>query len=302
MALCPQCRNALPEEPPRYCPNCGADLEAAGAEATAAGAEATVADETTSGAGAAPSDPGTAEGPPPGGWPPPPPPPLPPSGGGGTGGDTPPWENRGRLGLFAALVETTKRILGEPVGFFRSMPTSGGFGAPLLYAVIIGWIGVLAAGFYSALFQSIVGTGMGSFGDRPEIAEALAFAQSWVGFLVQAVFAPVGIVIGVFLAAGVFHVALLVLGAARRDFEATLRVVSYGQAPAVVMLVPFCGSFIAWIWSLVLYVIGIAEAHGIGRGQAAAAVLLPIVLLCCCCGVLVVVFAGAIAALVSQAR
>jgi hypothetical protein len=93
---------------------------------------------------------------------------------------------------------------------------------------------------------------------------------------------------------------LLILGGAERDFETTFAVVGYAQAPAVLGIVPFCGSFVAGIWSLVLYVVGLAEAHGIGRGKAAAAVLLPLVLVCCCCGLLGLLFASSIAALATQ--
>jgi hypothetical protein len=270
MDLCPHCRNALPESPGRYCPNCGGDLQV---QATPAG-------------------------------PPGLPPPLP----GGTGGSTAPpgggspWESRDRLGFFGALVETTRQVLAQPKTFFREMPPAGGIGAPLLYAVVIGWVGVVAAGLYSALFQSIVGSSLASFGERPEFAEVLRFAQSWAGFLVQVVFAPVGIVIGVFVAAGVFHLMLLILGGAQRSFEATFRVVSYSQAPAVLMLVPFCGSFLAWVWYLVLYVIGLAEVQRIGHGKAAAAVLLPFLLLCCCCGLAILLFAGALGTFLSHAR
>jgi len=290
MVLCPQCRNALPETPPRYCPNCGADLETA---------PPTGVDEPSLGASAPPPLPEPKTLPPPGGRFPPP---LPPSGGGGGGEGGCPWEDRGRLGLLGALVETTKRVLSDPVRFFRTMPTQGGIGAPLLYGVLIGWIGVVAAGFYSALFQSIVGTSMAPFARNAELAEVLGFAQSWVGFVVQSIFAPVGITIGVFVAAGVFHLMLLLLGGAQRDFEATFRAVSYAQAPAILLVVPFCGGVVAWIWSVVLYVIGLAEAQQISRGKAAAAVLVPFVLLCCCCGLMLGVFAGTLGALLSQAR
>ena len=68
------------------------------------------------------------------------------------------------------------------------------------------------------------------------------------------------------------------------------------------MLVPFCGSLIAWVWSVALYIIGLAEAHEIGNGKAAAAVLLPLLLVCCCCGLLFALFASSIAALASQAQ
>jgi hypothetical protein len=198
-------------------------------------------------------------------------------------------------------VETTRQVLTGPGAFFRAMPLSGGLGSPLLYAVVIGWIGLLATAFYQAVFRSIVGSSFRTFGsDRPELAALLGFVEGWAGFVAQAVFGGVFVVIGVFLAAGILHLMLLLLGGARRDFEATFRVVSFSQATSVVFLVPFCGQLVGAIWCLVLYVLGLAAAHEIGHGRAAAAVLLPIALVCCCCAALAVVFAGALAGLAGQ--
>ncbi len=252
MALCPICQYALPETPVPTCPNCGADLASLPME--------------------------------------PPPPSGGPSGttpqaGGGSlrGGRTIPWEERDRLGMIAALIETTRQVLFAPSAFFRAMPVSGGMGSPLGYAVIVGWIGVVAASFYQAVFRTVLGAGGSAFADRPEVAQLLNFVGGWAGFVGQVVFGGVFVLIGVFLSAGVFHVMLMLLGGARQGFEATLRAVSYAQATSLIFLLPFCGQPIGAVWALVLYVIGLAEAHRIGHGKAVAAVLLPLVIICCCC-------------------
>ncbi len=267
MALCPHCRHAVPDPPAGLCPNCGGDLRASG------------------------------------------PPPLPPDAGGSPAvPPSPPpaagpgiaWDQRDRVGFLGALVETTRQVLAEPRGFFRAMPVTGGLGSPLLYAVVIGWVGLAASAFYQAIFRSVVGSSWGAFGERPELAALLGWVEGWVGFVAQVVFGGVFVVIGVFLAAGIIHLLLLLLGGARRDFEATFRVVSFAQATSILFLVPFCGQLVGGIWCLVLYVLGLAEAHQIGHGKAAAAVLLPIVLVCCCCAALAFVFAGAIAGLAGQ--
>jgi hypothetical protein len=213
-----------------------------------------------------------------------------------------PWDERGRIGLLAALIETTRCVLTAPFAFFRSLPVTGGLGSPLLYGVILGWIGVVAAAFYQALFRSLVGPSVMPFSDRPELVSLLGMMEGWAGFAGQAVFGWVFVVIGIFISTGVFHLMLLLLGGARRGFEATLRVLAFSQATSVVMLLPFCGSLIGVVWTLVLCVIGLAEVHQIGHGKAAAAVLLPIVLLCCCCGaVFGLAFLGA-AGLATQLR
>lgn len=273
MALCWNCHNPLPETPVDRCPACGAEQAVAGASAEPAAAEPRQA----------------------GGWPPAARP-LPPAGvSGGT-----PWEDRDRTGLLTALVETTRMVLAQPTRFFRAMPVEGGIGGPLLYAVIVGWVGLVAASLYQAIFRSIVGTSIAALGDRPELAAMIGWAESWAGLVAQVVFGGVLVAMGVFVAAAIVHLMLLLLGGARNGFEATFRVVCFSQATSVVLIVPFCGQVIAPFWTLVIDVVGLAEAHGIGRGKAAAAVLLPIVLLCCCCAGIGLLFAGALASLVGH--
>jgi len=277
MALCPHCHHAVPDLRTGLCPNCGGDLQGPGLPPEGA----------ASGAGG------------PGSAPPPPPfsaPPVPPL---GTA-----WDQRSRIGFFNALVETTRQVLAEPGAFFRAMPTSGGMGSPLLYAVVIGWVGLAAASFYQAIFYSVVGSRWAAFGeDSPEVAAFLGLVQGWAGFAAQIVFGGVFVVIGVFVAAGIFHLLLLLLGGARQDFEATFRVVAFSQATSLLLLVPFCGQIVAGVWgfwTLVLYVLGLAQAHQCGHGKAAAAVLLPLVVCCCCVALIGFVFAGAIASLVGH--
>jgi hypothetical protein len=281
MALCPVCRNALPETAPGYCPNCGASLAGAAADGPPP---------------LPPPDSAPSSSPPPAGAPP-----FPPAGSGpgaGEGRGRTPRDERDRTGLLTALVETTREVLVGPTRFFRAMPVTGGVGSPLLYAVIVGWAGLVATALYQAIFRSIVGTSFGAFGDHPELTAMFGWIDSWGGFIAQAVFGGVFVVIGVFLSSGVLHLMLLLLGGARRDFEATLRVVCFAQATSVLFLLPFCGQFVGAVWTVVLYVIGLSQAHEIGAGKAAAAVLLPIVLMCCCCGGLFALFAGAIASVV----
>ena len=278
MALCPLCHHALSDPPAGLCPNCGGDPRAASGPPPLPPGPVAAAAPTAA-----------------------PPPARPPSGTGAPRTPGIPWDERDRIGLVSALVETTREVLTRPGAFFRAMPVTGGLGSPLLYAVIVGWVGLVASAFYQAIFRSVVGSGLGAFGsERPEIAALLGWVEGWAGFVAQAVFGGVFVVIGVFLVAGILHLVLMLLGGARHDFEATFRVVSFAQATSILFLVPFCGQLVGGLWTLVLYVLGLAEAHQIGHGKATAAVLLPIVLVCCCCAGLAFLFAGAIAGLVGQ--
>lgn len=266
MALCPHCHHILPDDEVSSCPNCGGDPRP-------------VAPPPRPPAVPAPA------------WP------SPPAAAPGPGF---PWDHRDRIGFLTALVETTRQVLTAPGAFFRAMPVVGGLGSPLLYGVVTGWVGLIASAFYQAIFRSVVGSSFGDFGERPEIAAVLGWIEGWAGFFAQVAFGGVFVVIGLFVAAGILHVMLLILGGARRDFEATFRVVSFSQATNVLFLLPFCGQLIGGVWCLVLYVLGLAQAHQIGHGKALAAVLLPLVVVCCCCAGLAFLFAGAIAGLVGQ--
>jgi hypothetical protein len=276
MALCPHCQHAVPDPPAGLCPNCGGDLKAPGLppEGAASGA---------------------------GGPAPAPAPPGPPSSAPLAAPRGIAWDQRARIGFLNALVETTRQVLTEPGAFFRAMPVTGGLGSPLLYAVILGWVGLVAASFYQAIFRSVVGSSWAALGmDRPEFAALLGWVEGWAGFVAQVVLGGVAVVIGVFIAAFVLHLMLLLLGGAQRGFEATFRVVSFAEATSLLFLVPFCGQPIGWVWCAVLYVLGLAAAHGIGHGKAAAAVLLPLALCCCCVAGLISLFAGTIASMAGR--
>jgi hypothetical protein len=203
-----------------------------------------------------------------------------------------PWEQRGRIGFVSALVETTQGVLARPAAFFRAMPVTGGLGGPLLYAVIIGYVGILAGTVYAAILKAVAGPSLFGLSQHGEFDRFLPYLQGGMSLVFQAVFGPVLVAVCLFLAAAIGHLFLLLLGGARQGFEATFRVACYAEAAALLQIIPLCGSPIASAYFLVLAIIGLSEAHGIGRGKAAAAVLLPLFLVCCCCAAGIALMAG----------
>jgi hypothetical protein len=195
------------------------------------------------------------------------------------------------LGIGAALLETTQQVLFSPVAFFRAMPTSGGLLAPLAYGLILGYLGLVATAIYQALFGALTGSALRALESRGDWP-ALALLHGGVGFVGQLVFGPVLLLVGIFIASFVVHAMLSLMGAAHRGFEATFRVFCYSEATSVLMLLPFCGGFVALVWWLVATILGLGEAHGISKAIAAIAVFAPIVLLCCCCGGVAMMFGG----------
>lgn len=88
---------------------------------------------------------------------------------------------------------------------------------------------------------------------------------------------PAFVAVGIFVTSGVLHLCLMLVGGERSGFEATFRVVAYGQASQLWGVLPLVGPLVSAIYALVLYIVGLREVHGIGTGRAAVAVFLPAV-------------------------
>jgi hypothetical protein len=261
MNRCPKCGALLPSTADRFCMNCGAEVN------------------------------------------PDAPPPLPPpSPGAGTAAGPErgtPWDRRDQLGIIPAIFDTIKGVLFSPAEFYRAMPKTGGIGAPLAFGMIVGYLGLLVATIYNALTQTLVGSAFRDLEESP-LARLAPFLEGGLGFVANAILGPFYVLIGLFVGAGIYHLVLMILGQARQGFETTFRVVCYGQATAVFQVVPFCGGLVMAIWLIVVNIIGLSEAHGIGRGSAAIAVLAPVVLCCCCVALVVTLVFGGIAGLAGQ--
>lgn len=192
-----------------------------------------------------------------------------------------PWEDPSRGTWLDRLVDTTKRILTTPTAFFRSMPTTGGVALPLAYAVILGSLGTWVSLVYDAVSREAVTAWV------PVLRQQYGWLLGAAGLtssLITAVLAPFFVVLGAFVVSGLVHLCLMLVGGARKGFEATFRAYAYSSgASSILMLIPFCGGLVgtvAWIW---LAIVGLTEAHETSMGRAAAAVLLPLVVVCCLC-------------------
>ncbi len=69
------------------------------------------------------------------------------------------------------------------------------------------------------------------------------------------------VIVGVFIASGILHLCLMILGGAKKSFETTFRGVFFSTGSTYVLfMIPFCGGMIAGVWNIVLEIIGLA-AH-----------------------------------------
>jgi hypothetical protein len=190
--------------------------------------------------------------------------------------ETFPWEQRGERGFLAALLETIRLVLLEPAKAFRVMPRIGGLGAPLFFFVLCATVGGVAGLVYQMVLTA-VNPEVGSPEQRM-VAEALASTAALGGTIMVLPFVFAALA---FVSAALTHLALMLVGGAKKSFEATFRVTCYaGGSTAVLQLLPVCGALAAWIWNIFLMVTGLSEVHGISKGRALFAVLLP-TLVCC---------------------
>jgi len=186
-----------------------------------------------------------------------------------------PWDDRQQKGFFTAFIDTLQMVLTRPTEAFTVMKREGGFGEPLIYAVVGGSVGAIVAFLFSLLFHSF-----GMFADQRNPFGAMAgMGIGSIGFIILV---PFLIVIGLFIGAGIVHLCLMVLGGANQPFETTFRVLAFSQgSTGVLQLIPVCGGVIACIWGIVVNCIGLARAHETDTGRAALAVFLPLIV---CCG------------------
>jgi len=227
-----------------------------------------------------PSDDWPPSPPPPDEWPPPyePPPEPPPAA-------VIPWEQPG-LPWTTALIETVKLLLSKPRQAFERMPITGDPLRPFVFAILLGWFGVVFGVLWSLPFRHMMPAG----------SPYVPFQMPDYALPLFALFAPILVVIAILFSATIVHVGLMIVGGANSGFAATLRVFCYARAPEILQVLPFCGGFIAQVAEIVLLVQGLAVAHRISIGKATSAVLLPVVLCCVCGSVLFIIGA----ALVSQ--
>ena len=195
-----------------------------------------------------------------------------PTGSGGSGGGTgarPPGASVTAGGEFdyrdpvQSFVVTVRRLVLEPVAFFRGMNRQGDFVNPLVFAIICWEISAIIGGFLGVL-GSLVGLG------------ARGVGEAIVSFLASLILTPIFAVVALFIGAGIIH--LLVVLIARpmsTGFETTFRVIAYSNVTSLITWFPILGALVGSIWSIVLLVLGVREGHATSTGKAAAIVLIP---------------------------
>lgn len=184
-----------------------------------------------------------------------------------------PWETR-EGGFFGDLFKTIKLALFSPPAFFEAMPPTGGYKGPLTFAMVIGTIGMAAAAFYQA---AIMFLGAGLSGEIPTDVPVEYMLIGIGGFVL---FAPILIMISLFIGAFFMHIFLMIVRGANNGYQATFRVMGYSMATNIFQLIPLIGGIIGFGWTIVLWIIGFPKAHDTGIGRVIVAIIvIPFVLI-----------------------
>jgi hypothetical protein len=177
------------------------------------------------------------------------------------------WETRSSWLDLTAFWRTAVNLLFHPSATFAALNFSGDIRSSLVFALVYGSLGQLLGRYWFTLLGIHYG-----------ILEGNALTNT-VRFAGVALSVPISLLIFVFVAAGLVHISLLLLFAAKRSFSATVQVVAYGSGAASLLnVIPILGSFLVPSWALVIWCIGLAKAHQTSKVRTFLALLLPFVL------------------------
>ena len=168
-----------------------------------------------------------------------------------------------------SFVDTVRRVVLQPVGFFAGLPRRGSLLNPLVFALICTEISAILGGILR-----LAGVGerfVAGYGFQ--VPENQGIGE----FIGSVILAPIGGALGVFIVAGIAQLLVrLVMGAENSGFGATFRVASYTVVISLVSWIPIIGGLLS-LYGIYLAVAGIREMHGTTTGKAVLVVLIPMI-------------------------
>jgi len=151
------------------------------------------------------------------------------------------------------VIEDAKKVITNPIGFYREMPTSGGYANPLIFVVVVAAItGVITA------ILSLIGLGM---------PDAVAGGMA----LGAIIFFPIISIIASFIGAAILFVIWKLMGS-EKNYETAYRCVAYAFAifPITVILsiIPYLEPIVRALWSCFLFYTASVEVHKLKASTA----------------------------------
>jgi hypothetical protein len=189
-----------------------------------------------------------------------------------------PWEapNAGLGSLFP----TAGQFITSPVRAYTKMSLTADLVRPIAYFVAFVLLGAVVSQFWSVLFWDQIMGFVKAF--VPPQFQSFIQRPSLVTITFGVVIAPLISLIVLFIWSGILHLILALLGGAAGGFATTLRAVCYSRTADVGSVVPLLGGLVTFVWTRVLEIIGLSQAHRTERWKAALAVVIPLALCCVC--------------------
>jgi hypothetical protein len=212
-----------------------------------------------------------------------------------------PWEEPS-AGL-GSIFPTALRFITSPIEAFTKMSLTVDLVRPVAYFVIWALIGAIISQIWSfVLFDSILGVVRSVAGSQFEKLAPFIQKPGAIQLVLGLVVTPLIALIVLFVWTAIVHFVLTLLGGATRGFATTLRVMCYAQTTQLAVVIPGLGGFIAFVWRLILEVLGLSQAHKTETWKAALAVLLPLLLCCLCIAVGIAAFGAAVGQALQQLK
>ena len=187
-----------------------------------------------------------------------------------------PWEDTAEIGLVGSLIKTVRQVLLAPGAFFTQMNPEGTYGYPISFALLLSFIGFFFQFLWGIVFNSDLITRVLTVLQLPPDTVSAGVV---LGTAIMVPVLMLTLLASLFIQSAILHICLLILRGANAPFLGTFKVMSYSSAVSVFLIIPYLGGLIAFVWGLVLMVIGISRVHSIQIGKSVLAILLPFILL-----------------------
>lgn len=149
----------------------------------------------------------------------------------------------------STVIDQAKKVILDPIGFYRTMPTSGGYANPIIFLVVM----MVAAILVSFVF-SLIG-----------LAKFSPLAGGAVG-LSMLILGPIFAIIGSFIGAAILFVIWKLMGS-EKNYETAYRCMAYSSAIApvisVISFIPYLPSLVQTLWGSFLMYTASVEVHKI---------------------------------------
>lgn len=179
------------------------------------------------------------------------------------------------------FIGTWKKVITTPSDFFREMPTSGGYEAPLKFAVV----NYIIAGIGTALVSILAFTFLASLLPMTSFWPGSAF--SFGSALSNIIITPITGIIGLFIIGAILYVCFKIVGGSG-SYEGTVRIMAYTSAVDAVSWIPILG-WIVGLYAIYLGIVGGTFVHNITTLRSAIAIFIPIIVIIIISALLIVV-------------